>query len=256
MNDTKHSVASLTLVERAQETLFEPSNDLFRFLDKKIQPRKLNAEREINKRYIILSSIFDLKPGTLYTRRRKWGNFAIVTGVRNMFNKRHADSAEERRQRFRDCCRKFSAFLFSHIGLCALVVGYSIMGAATFQALEGQNEINKRQEVKSLRESTVAELWNMTLRFNVLWKDNWTTEANLYLQRFQTEIIAKVKQGYDGKDEHDTTEQWSFSGAFLYSLTVITTIGKCTRVTFVIQVTFVKQGLTFTTLNQLNIHNG
>ncbi|XP_014673606.1 PREDICTED: two pore potassium channel protein sup-9-like, partial [Priapulus caudatus] len=142
-----------------------------------------------------------------------------------MFKKRQVDAATaERREKLRTCCRQLAAFLFSHIGLCALVVGYSIMGAATFQALEGQNEINKRLEVKHLRDATVADLWNMTMRFNVLWKENWTTEAGIYLQRFQTEVIAKVKQGYDGKDENDAREQWSFSGAFLYSLTVITTI--------------------------------
>lgn len=39
-------------------------------------------------------------------------------------------------------------------------------------------------------------------------------------------LIFIHRNGYDGSDDKDYSKQWSFSGAFLYSLTVITTIGE------------------------------
>ncbi len=39
------------------------------------------------------------------------------------------------------CCRKVFMFLLSHVGLISLVVGYCIMGAFTFEALESSHEL-------------------------------------------------------------------------------------------------------------------
>ncbi|XP_077511887.1 TWiK family of potassium channels protein 7-like isoform X2 [Amblyomma americanum] len=126
--------------------------------------------------------------------------------------------------RCRSCCRKFAAFLFSHVGLCALVVGYSVLGAFAFRALEGPYEVRKASQVRALREQTVSRLWDVTAALNVLYKDNWTAAVNEHIREFQLRLVAAVKDGYDGK-ESGREQQWSFSGAFLYSLTVITTIG-------------------------------
>lgn len=38
-------------------------------------------------------------------------------------------------------------------------------------------------------------------------------------------VKATKEEGYDGKEVDDTERQWSVSGALLYSITVITTIG-------------------------------
>ncbi|GIX93129.1 hypothetical protein CDAR_436111 [Caerostris darwini] len=126
--------------------------------------------------------------------------------------------------RCRRCCGRFTAFLFSHVGLCALVIGYSIMGAFAFRALEAPYEEQKASQVGNLRQETVKRLWEITDKLNVLYKDNWTELVEAEVRRFQKELIVAVKEGYDGKE--GPNQQWSFSGAFLYSLTVITTIGE------------------------------
>lgn len=137
----------------------------------------------------------------------------------------HAALSAPPENKCKSCCRKFTAFLFSHVGLCALVVGYSILGAFAFRALEAPYEVEKASQVILMREQTVGRLWEITDRLNVLYKENWTAAVSHEILDFQARLIAAVKDGYDGK-EIGTGQQWSFSGAFLYSLTVITTIGE------------------------------
>uniref|UniRef100_A0A1I7X7A9 Ion_trans_2 domain-containing protein n=1 Tax=Heterorhabditis bacteriophora TaxID=37862 RepID=A0A1I7X7A9_HETBA len=67
-----------------------------------------------------------------------------------------------------------------------VVVGYALLGAVIFQAVEGPHE----EQVK----------------------------------KFQKVCMGAIRKGYDGK-EFKQAAQWTFTGAFLYSLTVITTIG-------------------------------
>jgi len=118
------------------------------------------------------------------------------------------------------------AQLFSQVGLCLLVIGYSLMGALVFKSLEEQNELDTRLKVSSTRNKTLDDLYDLTEKFNVLWRDNWTLAAGDVLRKFEKEVIDKTKnEGYDG-NENTNHKQWSFPGALLYSVTVITTIGK------------------------------
>ncbi|CAL1272104.1 unnamed protein product [Larinioides sclopetarius] len=61
---------------------------------------------------------------------------------------------------------------------------------------------------------------------NVLYEKNWTFLVGMRLKQFENDIVHAVKnEGYDGKESSSTEVQWSFSGALLYCITVITTIG-------------------------------
>ncbi len=52
--------------------------------------------------------------------------------------------------RAKTCAKIFLAQLFSHVGLCALVVGYAIMGAFIFMALERGKEFETRSGKTSI----------------------------------------------------------------------------------------------------------
>jgi hypothetical protein len=39
------------------------------------------------------------------------------------------------------------AFFFSHVGLCAVVIGYALLGAVTFKAIESEHEHNVQRRV-------------------------------------------------------------------------------------------------------------
>lgn len=66
----------------------------------------------------------------------------------------------------KSCLRTFFAHLFSHIGLCILIVGYTIAGALMFEKLEKTYEMkligNRTANFKKLRLHYVSELWNIT----------------------------------------------------------------------------------------------
>ena len=57
-------------------------------------------------------------------------------------------------QRFKDFFRSFVAFVFSKVGICVLVVGYLLLGAFAFQAIEAPAEAEIKYNVKEFREMT------------------------------------------------------------------------------------------------------
>lgn len=88
------------------------------------------------------------------------------------------------------------------LSLIVCTFTYLLVGAAVFDALESQNESDVRRELNSDE---------MKLR----------SKCNISSNDYETlrNIIWKVQPYKNGR-------QWKFEGAFYFSLTVITTIGK------------------------------
>lgn len=129
-------------------------------------------------------------------------------------------------QRFKDYLREFVAFMFSNVGIIGLVVGYTIAGAFVFQAIEGGEAPEANAQVIRLRNETALKLWDLCCcELNVFNETEWKKNVSSELKLYQNMIVEAIQEGYDGTDSVNSRKQWSFSGAFLYSLTVITTIG-------------------------------
>ncbi|XP_034236079.1 TWiK family of potassium channels protein 18 [Thrips palmi] len=130
-------------------------------------------------------------------------------------------------EKIKDSLRHFVAFMFSNVGIIGLVVGYTIVGALLFQHIEGKNPksvTKKTEDADRLRNATADRLWNVTCCFIIpLEEDVWIKEANKLIEEYQKDFVRTMKGA--GSDSGKSTDNWSFSGAFLYSLTVITTIG-------------------------------
>lgn len=128
------------------------------------------------------------------------------------------------------CCKKFTTFLFSNIGLCSAVVAYSILGGFIFQNLEAPSEVLtrdlKRKEVMLERKTLADELWDLVDDPVIFYYENFTHVAERILIKYQNVVLNAKQNGWDGLDsEADNTPKWSFAGSLLYSVTVITTIG-------------------------------
>lgn len=64
---------------------------------------------------------------------------------------RRESTLRERKRKCVQYCKKFIAFLFSHVGLCSLVVAYTILGGFIFQALENKAESTVRSTIRVSR---------------------------------------------------------------------------------------------------------
>lgn len=154
--------------------------------------------------------------------------------------------------------KAFLTGLITNMGICVLLFGYTLIGSVIFLAIEGggsvQHQIlattsmstnHKRGmnttgglKVKNdkAREKTVENIWDITVSLNILYRDNWTRLAAQEITRFQDELLKSLAEEMAhqqpvkdrkrlGKVEHAKFE-WTFAKSFLYSLTVLTTIGK------------------------------
>ena len=151
---------------------------------------------------------------------------------------RRESKVRQRQKKVISCCKKFIAFLFSHIGLCSLVVAYCILGGFIFKELEGPHEMQKKREITALRQNFTEMIHRLAFE-TALTKGNrevFKTEVNAILKNFSVIIHKQTKEaGWDGQEiKNDTKnqtgpvepEQWSYPSSLLYAITVMTTIGK------------------------------
>lgn len=67
-------------------------------------------------------------------------------------------------------------------------------------------------------------IYQFSERLNVLYERNWTMLVHEQLRRFEGSIIRATKSGLN--ESLGERSRWSFTEALLYSVTLITTIGK------------------------------
>nr|CAH0101549.1 unnamed protein product [Daphnia galeata] len=144
--------------------------------------------------------------------------------LRNRKNRR-LRTAMAFRNKLKDCCRKITAFFFTQIGVCGLIVGYTIVGAFMFIALEAEAKHPLTQEVIIRRRSCVDYLWNITHHLNVLNYDQWRQDVNRTVFEYQAQMVRHIRRGYDGTDENPLLMRWTIPAALMYCITIYTTIG-------------------------------
>lgn len=154
----------------------------------------------------------------------------------------------------------------TNLGIFAILFTYTLLGAFLFLAIEGNGTrmytqtlaTTSYQAIKhepapltdfngtithltsELRSQTVESIWEITVSLNILYKENWTRLAAQEIARFQEKLVAKVAADvsaqYGPSSGVKVMEsapnlmiedyEWNFPRAFLYALTVLTTIGR------------------------------
>ncbi|KAK4878356.1 hypothetical protein RN001_010862 [Aquatica leii] len=152
--------------------------------------------------------------------------------------------------------KAFVTGLVTNLGICVLLFGYTLIGSIVFLTIEGGESIqqqtlatisninkhkrilNNSLEIKAktdeARARTVETIWDITVNLNILYRDNWTKLASQEINKFQKEIIKSLEEELShtyviperkSTNKYPQEFQWTFAKAFLYSLTVLTTIG-------------------------------
>ena len=131
----------------------------------------------------------------------------------------------KRMEQFKNVCKKFTSFFFSRVGLCFVVVGYVVIGGFIFQKIEGKDELAENFEILSKTDNLIFEIWNMS-KYEILFHEvNFTHKIRDKVTLYQRHLVDAVQKGYKGEDGQ-VEGKWTYPGSILYSITIITTIGK------------------------------
>ncbi|CAF0871027.1 unnamed protein product [Adineta ricciae] len=138
----------------------------------------------------------------------------------------------------RQCLKKTTKFLFSHIGLVGLVVVYAVAGGFLFQLLEERQEKYNCLEaygeqvvqITKLKQQIVSYIQHNTTATtgSTSGKDNATValaKINTMLYTYRNFVIStSTKYRYYG-DDCLSTNKWTYANSLLFAITIITTIG-------------------------------
>lgn len=105
-------------------------------------------------------------------------------------------------------------------------MGYTVAGAFIFIEVEGDTEKLVRKHVANNRNVKAEAIWLITNKTNIFDELLWKARITMELLDYQRTVTHAIKNGFDGFDNLEDNKSWTFPGAFLYSLTVITTIGE------------------------------
>lgn len=223
---------------------FEPSNNLVQFEQ---QPLGIMMHLEAVSSTSPTSSYNNLRSGLHHSNNSKHHHHNNSSSHSSSRHHHH-----EKNKKSQSFLKQLLYFVFSFTGLLSLIFSYCVIGGILFRNLESAGETARASKVTQLRNITVSKLWNITDQFNVLYKENWTSLVSREIVHFQQQIIDAVKDGDvdPGSLDHlvppvipsktpstsliasppqaqvHSQSQWSFAGSFLYSLSLITTMGE------------------------------
>lgn len=127
------------------------------------------------------------------------------------------------REKFKDCCRKMVAFMCTQVGVGALILGYTIVGAVGFMHIEKSANNSEVQELVLLRNKTLEKLFAVLIKHNNFDVYLFRRDANAVLKLHQDNITKIFK--HVRYDERPMEEIWSFPAALMFCLSIITMVG-------------------------------
>lgn len=135
----------------------------------------------------------------------------------------NSTNGSDPREKLKDCCRKFAAFMCTQVGVGMLIVGYALFGAMMFMHIETQNPENKAKvELEEKRELMAVRLWDVVEYHNLLNNSAFVVAASDLLMDYQFNFTLLVRGGYQVTDPKDL---WTFPASLMFCLSVFSMIG-------------------------------
>jgi len=133
--------------------------------------RKKKTHQRRDGSEVVLLSVCDTDKQPMASHRHADDVIAVAISNRTLCNKSDLDveiNVMNRKQICFNCCKRFTAFLLSTVGLSVLTVAYSVLGGLLFAAVEAPNEMAVKSGVRDSLQWHVTNLWEITDKFNVL----------------------------------------------------------------------------------------
>jgi hypothetical protein len=134
----------------------------------------------------------------------------------------NSTNGSDPREKFKDCCRKFAAFMFTQVGVGALIVAYALIGAAMFKGIESEYVNTAINDTQDLRLEVARDLWDIVEQFNMLNNSAVVEKYNERLIIYQQNFSSLVRRGYETRT---AKELWNFPASLMYCLSVFSMIG-------------------------------
>ncbi|KAL7641760.1 UNVERIFIED_CONTAM: hypothetical protein RMT77_007634 [Armadillidium vulgare] len=118
-------------------------------------------------------------------------------------------------------------FVFSHVGLCALVLGYSVAGAFLFSWLEQKAIVVPFNATEHI-EKCIDQIFNISERHGLFISGDvslWRMEIIEQMRLHDLDVTHALQEDRYDKTEEDLDERWSIINSLFYCVTAITTIG-------------------------------
>ncbi|XP_066147246.1 TWiK family of potassium channels protein 12 [Euwallacea fornicatus] len=126
------------------------------------------------------------------------------------------------REQVKDCCRKMVAFMCTQVGVGALIIGYTMIGAVGFMHIEKSARNVEVSKVGNLRENTTKKLFAVVMENNIFDQRKFNKDIDQVLQGHQRDVVKLFKHGFE---ERSMEEVWSFPAALMFCLSIITMVG-------------------------------
>ncbi|XP_066252130.1 TWiK family of potassium channels protein 12 [Euwallacea similis] len=126
------------------------------------------------------------------------------------------------REQVKDCCRKMVAFMCTQVGVGALIIGYTMIGAVGFMHIEKSARNIEVLEVAMLRANTAKKLFAVVMENNIFDQKQFNKDIDRVLKGHQGDVVELFKHGFE---ERPMQEVWSFPAALMFCLSIITMVG-------------------------------
>ncbi|XP_066594798.1 uncharacterized protein [Prorops nasuta] len=243
----------------------------------------MDKDKDSSRHYRAYEGLKPANNGNTSSLKRSATNAVTNTSIGTSSSNDQAKIQQQHSQQVRCLCfggvpdkasqHSFLKGFLINLGICALLVAYTLLGSFIFLAIEGRLAANDppfpfhqktlatvsadstaanrrnttawlRQVSHEARAKTVDNIWIITENLNILYRENWTRLAAQEIARFQDQLVKRITEdimarqnagtytgGSPSRGGADVIErrvpeyEWNFAKAFLYSLTVLTTIG-------------------------------
>lgn len=144
------------------------------------------------------------------------------SSMRSSRGSNSSTNGSDPREKLKDCCRKFAAFMFTQVGVGALIVTYAVVGAFMFQAIEREYNNTALDDMKMRRQFMAEELWNVVEQYNTLNNTAVVEHYNRLIIDYQNNFTEIIRKGFKNATAED---QWNYSASLMYCLSVFSMIG-------------------------------